>query len=1099
MQFFGGYPTGGGAQNTLVNITTIAGNFDPTDELDLVFNINTGSNTVFNGLSFTASDDVIFSRSTLTVTDCIFYDNSLVNTGTDYIIRFFEDGISGNFTNCQFLNNDAIAIFGNQMLQNVAITDCTFTGNTGPAIITFNDNDIANVSITNSLFTANTIDNDAITIRSQTSSITNCRFQNNDYGNGGAIDHNGVGSTMTIADTDFLQNAAGNIGAMTLRDNTTNITNCNFIENIATSAISYGVMELNDSDVNITDCLFRRNQAIGSINRGVLEANTNSNVVIDNSQFIENSATGSITDGCIILWSGSSLIMRNSLMDGNSGGSRSNAITGIGFSFIELENSTIRNHDDTTMRFRTNLTDGHVSITGSTFEKNPGFNTIDADDFLTFEIDNTSFLDDSFVSLNDITNSTITNSKFIGNSNNTLFMDFRDSPSIVDNSLFSSEVVGGNHRLINSNGSEVVTIRNSTLSSSDFVTNNVHVRNQGNNANSMIIENSVIWSGKDNVIESGINGDPITFQRSNSLIKGENDTTNGNLDGTTLINAPLFEDPSLHNFREEECSPTINAGNNTFTTVGADIDGNPRVFETTINIGAYEFQLPKSTTCNFIDGLPNCTTLTVPLNNDVDVPIGTDLSWNADPFAIGYLLSVGTTTGGTDILNAVDVGNVTTYNLPADLPPNTIIYVTVIPYNLLCPAMGCIEESFTTEDLGITPCTTLNSPLNADIDIAINTDITWNAAAYANGYFISLGTTPGGTDILNNQDVGNTTTYNPPADLPNGTIIYVNIIPYGPSGNAIGCTEESFTTIQTPVAPNCTTLTLPINGETNVAVDTDISWTAIPNADGYQISIGTAPVGTNIINNLDVGNVTTYNLPTDLPEDATIIVSIIPYNLYGNATACIQDSFITETSTVIPLCTNLTTPVDGDTNVTVTTDVDWIAIANADGYILTVGTTAGGTDIVNALDVGNVTSYNFPTDLPDETTIFVTITPYNTAGNALVCTEESFTTETIIPLCTNLTTPVDGATNVAITTDLDWTAIANADGYILTVGTTAGGNDIVNAQDVGNVTTYNFPADLPDETIIFVSITPYNTAGNALACTEESFTTETIIPLCTYC
>jgi len=34
-------------------------------------------------------------------------------------------------------------------------------------------------------------------------------------------------------------------------------------------------------------------------------------------------------------------------------------------------------------------------------------------------------------------------------------------------------------------------------------------------------------------------------------------------------------------------------------------------------------------------------------------------------------------------------------------------------------------------------------------------------------------------------------------------------------------------------------------------------------------------------------------------------------------------------------------------------------------------------------------------------------------------------------LCTNLTTPIDGTTNVAITTDLDWTAIANADGYIL--------------------------------------------------------------------
>ena len=63
---------------------------------------------------------------------------------------------------------------------------------------------------------------------------------------------------------------------------------------------------------------------------------------------------------------------------------------------------------------------------------------------------------------------------------------------------------------------------------------------------------------------------------------------------------------------------------------------------------------------------------------------------------IGYILPIGTTAGGTDIINALDVGNVTTFNLANDLPENTKIFITVIPYNLLGEAVWCIEEQFRT-------------------------------------------------------------------------------------------------------------------------------------------------------------------------------------------------------------------------------------------------------------------------------------------------------------------------------------------------------------------------------------------------------------------
>ncbi|MCB4800408.1 T9SS C-terminal target domain-containing protein, partial [Tamlana sp. PT2-4] len=81
-----------------------------------------------------------------------------------------------------------------------------------------------------------------------------------------------------------------------------------------------------------------------------------------------------------------------------------------------------------------------------------------------------------------------------------------------------------------------------------------------------------------------------------------------------------------------------------------------------------------------------------------------------------------------------------------------------------------------------------------------------------------------------------------------------------------------------------------------------------------------------------------------------------------------------------------------------------------------------------------------------------------------------------------LTSPLNGSTDVSITTNLSWTAISDATGYKLTVGTTSGGTDILNAEDVGNVLTYDFVSDLPETTTIYVSITPYNAVGDAVSC-----------------
>jgi gliding motility-associated-like protein len=402
-------------------------------------------------------------------------------------------------------------------------------------------------------------------------------------------------------------------------------------------------------------------------------------------------------------------------------------------------------------------------------------------------------------------------------------------------------------------------------------------------------------------------------------------------------------------------------------------------------------------------------------------------------------------------------------------------------------------QSFSTV-FEIPECTTIDSPADATVNIAVSTSINWSAVANSDGYLLTVGTSSGGTDIVDNLDVANTLTYDFPNDLPEGTEIFVTLTPYNQTGSATGCTEVSFTTEMIQSIPECTRLSTELTNAITVAVSSDLTWDAISNATGYFLLVGTTPGGNDILDNFDVGNETTYDLPANLPFEQEIFVTITPYNALGNATSCSEESFSTPGESTPPACTNLLTPVNMDIDVPVNTVLSWNAIADATGYQLTVGTGAGLTDILDSQDIGNLTTFNLPNDLPETTEIFVSVVPYNANGTATGCVEESFITETLVsqpelPSCTSINLPMDGDTNIPVNTSLRWNAVGNVDGYILHIGTSDGGTDIIDGLNVGLTTSYELTDDLPSETEIFVSIIPYNGTLQAENCTSQSFFT----------
>ena len=90
------------------------------------------------------------------------------------------------------------------------------------------------------------------------------------------------------------------------------------------------------------------------------------------------------------------------------------------------------------------------------------------------------------------------------------------------------------------------------------------------------------------------------------------------------------------------------------------------------------------------------------------------------------------------------------------------------------------------------------APSNGDTEVALDTTLSWNPAEGADGYFVTVGTSPGGSDILNNFEVINSTTLEFPQELPEGMTIYVTIIPFNEGGMPEACIEESFMLIDLP-------------------------------------------------------------------------------------------------------------------------------------------------------------------------------------------------------------------------------------------------------------------------------------------------------------
>ncbi|MDC8103053.1 T9SS type A sorting domain-containing protein [Chryseobacterium sp. B21-037] len=116
----------------------------------------------------------------------------------------------------------------------------------------------------------------------------------------------------------------------------------------------------------------------------------------------------------------------------------------------------------------------------------------------------------------------------------------------------------------------------------------------------------------------------------------------------------------------------------------------------------------------------------------------------------------------------------------------------------------------------IAACPVITYPSNNSTFIPLSPTINWNNTSGATSYKVSIGTTPGGTDVVNQQSVA-TNSFTPAAPLSANTNYYLRVVSVSAAGESSGCTEITFKT--SPPAPSnddCAgAITLTVNPDLN--------------------------------------------------------------------------------------------------------------------------------------------------------------------------------------------------------------------------------------------------------------------------------------------
>ena len=369
-------------------------------------------------------------------------------------------------------------------------------------------------------------------------------------------------------------------------------------------------------------------------------------------------------------------------------------------------------------------------------------------------------------------------------------------------------------------------------------------------------------------------------------------------------------------------------------------------------------------------------------------------------------------------------------------------------------------------------CTTVTNPVAGSTISAGNLNMTWNVAPTAVNYKVTVGTTSNGTDVYNGVVAGT----NLNLSLAKSTMYYAKVTPTNLIGDAVGCTEITFTSDNNVAycaiggSPVFAISSVSLNGSTKTSPATaapvyeDFTSTVfnVKSGSTYNLAVSATGAGTNNIFGMtafvdwnedgdfnDAGeqyfqaaplktgaaNLINFTGAIEVPAGTTVGTKRmrIKYNFNGSNTILSSElsnpcanmsngqtedySVAVTLITEAPLCTTITAPAANATGVPTNATMTWAAVPEVSGYKLYIGTSSGATDVLNGTVV---TGTSYALSLTPFTTYYAKLVPYNMIGDATGCTEIMFTTGTV-----SYCAPTPGYTTIEPTTNVTFAGIDN--------------------------------------------------------------------------
>lgn len=377
-----------------------------------------------------------------------------------------------------------------------------------------------------------------------------------------------------------------------------------------------------------------------------------------------------------------------------------------------------------------------------------------------------------------------------------------------------------------------------------------------------------------------------------------------------------------------------------------------------------------------VTAVPSCTVFSAPTNAATGVSVRPTLTWNAAAGAEYYKIKIGTTAGASNTLNLQVTGTSYTPSSSAVLPANTLLYASITPTNALGDATGCASEiTFTTGANPYSPycgpivssAPTATYPISSVVFAGVTNSSSATVGAPAHESFTSTV-----FELFPNSSNAITITGTGLGTNRFATVVFID---WNNNGSFEDAGEKYFTT--SPFLYGFTA--------TNALAGT----IAVP---------ASALLDTNLRMRVKYNFVGAAN-PTSLPGFMTN-----PCADLGNGQA--EDyTVVVKSPTTPPACTTISAPANASTTFAANGTMAWASVPGATGYKLYIGTTTGGSDVVNGTVV-NGTSYQVA--LTPFTTYYAKVVAFNNIGDATGCSEISFATIGVV-YCTA------GATNTTAT------------------------------------------------------------------------------------